>query len=56
MALAFMGADVIKVERPGVESAQGPLNRLVMNTNKRSITLDLKDAAGRRTLLDLAKL
>jgi formyl-CoA transferase len=54
MALAFMGAEVIKVERPDVESSQAPLNRLVVNSNKKSITLDLKTEAGHRTLLDLA--
>jgi formyl-CoA transferase len=54
MALAFMGAEVIKVERPDVESSQAPLNRLVMNSNKKSITLDLKSAAGHSALLDLA--
>ena len=55
MALAFMGAEVIKVERPGTESAQAPLNRLVVNSNKKSITLDLKSPAGHDTVLELAR-
>src|SRR3979411_821290 len=55
MALAFMGAEVIKVERPDVDSSQAPLNRLVINSNKKSITLDLKSEAGHATLLELAK-
>src|SRR5712692_4987343 len=55
MALAFMGAEVIKVERPDVESSQAPLSRFVMNSNKKSITLDLKSTAGHSTLLDLAR-
>src|SRR5262249_55512129 len=55
MALAFMGAEVIKVERADVEPAQAPLNRLMVNTNKKSITLDLKSEAGHRTVLELAK-
>src|SRR5713101_4479589 len=55
MALAFMGAEVIKVERPEMESSQAPLNRLVVNSNKKSITLDLKTPAGHATLLELAK-
>ena len=49
MALAFMGAEVIKVERPEPESSSmPPLNRLIVNTNKKSITLDLKSKAGLR--------
>jgi formyl-CoA transferase len=54
MALAFMGAEVIKVERAGVEPAQAPLNRLIVNSNKKSITLDLKTSAGHDTVLELA--
>jgi formyl-CoA transferase len=55
MALAFMGAEVIKVERADVEPIPAPLNRLIVNTNKKSITLDLKSKAGRATVLELAK-
>src|SRR3954452_6758859 len=55
MALAFMGAEVIKVERAEAEPTQAPLNRLVVNSNKKSITLDLKSEAGRQAVLDLAR-
>ncbi len=66
--LADYGADVIKVERPGtgdVARRVGPFPNdtphpeksgtfLHLNTNKRSITLDLKTDEGRRIALDLA--
>ena len=66
--LADYGADVIKVERPGIgDSARskGPFPGdvphpeksglfLHLNTNKRSITLDLKSNAGKRIAMDLA--
>ena len=56
MALAFMGAEVIKVERPDEVSGMARLNRLIVNVNKKSITLDLKTAGpGRETVLELAK-
>jgi formyl-CoA transferase len=55
MALAFMGAEVIKVERPETESSMPPLNRLIVNPNKKSITLDLKSKAGFDTVLALAR-
>ncbi|MCC6472502.1 MAG: CoA transferase [Burkholderiales bacterium] len=67
--LADQGAEVIKVERPGtgdVSRAMGPyaggephpeksLTFLYLNYNKRSLTLDLKKAEGRRILLALAQ-
>nr|MCS5666744.1 CoA transferase [Dehalococcoidia bacterium] len=66
--LADYGADVIKVERPGIgDSARskGPFPGdvphpeksglfLHLNTNKRSITLDLKSNAGKRIAMALA--
>ena len=66
--LADYGADVVKVERPGVGDAAraiGPFPNdephpeksgtfLHLNTNKRSITLDLKTDGGRRVALALA--
>src|SRR5438270_11788948 len=65
--LAVLGADVIKVEHPDEpdQSREGgtdrALNRANMGTsflshgsNKRSITLDLKQAAGREVLKKLA--
>jgi formyl-CoA transferase len=64
-SLAFMGADVIKVERPGVgdsariasaDSAESDsMFFLVLNSNKRSITLDLRSEEGRELLRGLVK-
>jgi formyl-CoA transferase len=58
--LAWLGADVIKVERPGVgeqgrhASADDPdLDSwyfVLLNANKRSVTLDLRDPRGREML------
>ncbi|MCU1659278.1 MAG: frc 1, partial [Pseudonocardiales bacterium] len=64
---ADFGADVVKVERPGVGSITrgwGPFRDdvvdreasalfLHLNTNKRSIVIDLASAAGRETIFDL---
>ncbi len=66
--LADYGAEVVKVERPGTGDGArciGPFPNdtphpeksgtfLHLNTNKRSITLDLKTDEGRRIALDLA--
>ena len=64
--LADLGADVIKIEPPGGDPARnmapfvgdepGPdrsLNFLYQNTSKRSITLDLENAADREKLREL---
>ncbi len=67
--LADYGADVLKVERPGLGDparAIGPFpgdaphrersgTFLHLNTNKRSITLDLKSPAGQAILRELAR-
>ncbi|RZL85357.1 formyl-CoA transferase [Rhodococcus sp. WS4] len=59
LALASMGADVIKIESPTGDSSRvvaadtpdaDSIFFLVLNTNKRSVALDLKCAAGRSTL------
>ncbi|HJN91705.1 MAG TPA: CoA transferase [Dehalococcoidia bacterium] len=61
-ALAWFGADVVKVEPPG---AGDPGRRVALgegnspyfinwNSNKRSIVLDLKSARGRELLLEMA--
>ena len=52
MLLGDLGADVIRVERPGTDPLQtlDPLRR-----NRRSIALNLKHEAGVRTLLRLAE-
>ncbi len=60
MVLADLGADVVKVERPGVGEATrtlpprwGPESTvfLTVNRNKRSVALDLADPAGRDAVL-----
>ena len=64
--LADFGADVLKVERPGGDPArrlppffhdephhEKSLPFLYLNTNKRSITLNLKSDEGRAILMDL---
>ena len=60
--LADMGADVVKIERPGVgdparTQGVGPEGRsayfMVNNRNKKSVTLDLKTAAGQEAALEL---
>ena len=62
--LADLGADVIKVERPGTgddyrygPSQKGQTSLSFQNTNrgKRSITLDLRDAEGRELFLRLCE-
>ncbi len=66
--LADLGADVIKVEPPegdparrwgpflpGVDEPESGLQFLLLNANKRGVTIDLTDAAGRERFLELAK-
>lgn len=65
--LADLGAEVLKVEPPTGDPQRGLLNMLnlagngpnpfheIPNRGKRSITLDLKNEAGREVLLTLAK-
>src|ERR1700691_2091683 len=58
--LAWLGADVIKVERPGVgDVTRGQLRDVpnadslyftMLNHNKRSITIDAKNARGKEVL------
>ena len=57
-ALAWLGADVVKVEAPGKgDPGRGPDgNReyfIVWNSNKRSVAIDLKSEKGRELFLDL---
>src|SRR5437764_10259643 len=63
--LAWLGADVIKVERPGVgDVTRAQLRDIpdvdslyftMLNHNKRSITIDTKNAGGKRVLEALVK-
>ena len=65
MMLGDLGADVIKVERPGVgddtrgwgppEAGGEAAYYLCTNRNKRSLTVDIKAPEGREILLKLAK-
>ncbi len=63
--LAWLGADVIKVERPGIgDITRGQLRDVpnvdslyftMLNHNKRSITLDTKHPTGKEVLTELIK-
>lgn len=64
LILADLGADVIKIEQPGegdYNRSFPPLHRkesgsfLLLNRNKRSMTLNLKDDRGKKILLRLAR-
>ena len=57
-ALAWMGADVVKIERPERgDPGRGPNGSaeyfVVWNSNKRSVAVDLASAEGRQLLLDM---
>lgn len=64
MILADMGADVVKVEAPGIGDYLRPMHPakhgmsgrfLALNRNKRSLVLDLKSEDGRDALLRMAE-
>jgi alpha-methylacyl-CoA racemase len=54
MLLADMGAEVVRVERPGPAASSVPAEQDVLRRNRKSIAIDLRDPAGLRTALDLA--
>jgi len=65
MQLADLGAEVIKIERPGIGDDSryfGPFKNkesayfISINRNKKSITLDLKKDQGKRIFKDLVKI
>jgi crotonobetainyl-CoA:carnitine CoA-transferase CaiB-like acyl-CoA transferase len=59
--LAMAGADVIKVEPPGGERLRGGTEKpptlafAMLNSNKRAVSLDLKEPRGRHLLVELAR-
>jgi alpha-methylacyl-CoA racemase len=56
MLLADLGADVIRVDRPGGQAGNPvPPELDLLNRNRRSIELDLKDPAARDVVLALAR-
>ena len=55
MLLADLGADVIKVQRPGGPTSPGGVDNSVLDRGKRSIVLDLKAGADVETFLQLVK-
>jgi len=54
MLLADLGADVVRVDRPGGPALGVDPAHDVTNRNKRSVVVDLKDPEGSATVLDLA--
>jgi len=55
MLLGDLGADVVRVDRPGGPGLGVDPAFDLTNRNKRSVVLDLKDAAGAALVLDLAE-
>lgn len=60
LLLALAGADVVKVEEPGGEPARAgrrgsTIPVALLNSNKRTLTLDLKKERGRALFLDLVR-
>jgi crotonobetainyl-CoA:carnitine CoA-transferase CaiB-like acyl-CoA transferase len=63
-AMAWLGAEVVKIENPRAgdpgrtvltEPGKDSFYFLIFNANKKSVALDLKAAAGKKLVLDLAK-
>ena len=54
MLLADMGAEVVRVERPGPPVSAVPPEKDVLRRNRRSIVVDLRHADGIRTVLSMA--
>ena len=55
LQLAEHGADVIKVEPPGGAAGRALPSSVVLDRSRRSVTLDLDDAADRETFLGLCE-
>ena len=54
MLLADMGADVVRVERPGPPASSVPPDKDVLRRNRRSIIVDLQHPDGVSTVLSMA--
>lgn len=54
MLLADLGAEVVRVERPGPPASAVPPEMDVLRRNRRSIVVDLRHADGVRTVLSMA--
>lgn len=54
MILSGLGAEVVRVTRPGGHSAWGDIGDAVVLRGRTQVQLDLKSAEGKRALLDLA--
>ncbi|WP_277884184.1 CaiB/BaiF CoA transferase family protein [Novosphingobium decolorationis] len=53
MLLADMGADVVRITRPGGQSAYADVGAAILHRGRTSVELDLKSAAGRDGVLAL---
>ncbi|WP_182379325.1 CaiB/BaiF CoA-transferase family protein [Nocardioides sp. WS12] len=53
MLLADMGAEVVRVERPGPQGSSVPPEKDVLRRNRRSVVLDLRDPRGVAAVLEL---
>jgi alpha-methylacyl-CoA racemase len=54
MLLADLGAEVVRIERPGPAASAVPPEKDVLRRNRRSIVVDLRDGDGARTVLSMA--
>ncbi len=55
MTLADMGADVVRIDRPGAGPLFGPAEADLLNRGRRSVAVDLKHADGAATVLRLVE-
>ena len=55
LALAFLGADVVKVVAPGDRSSYDQLPFYFQNASKRSMVVDLKSTEGHELVLEMAQ-
>jgi alpha-methylacyl-CoA racemase len=55
MLLADLGADVLRIDRPGARPLAGAPEHDLLNRGRRSVAVDLKDPAGATLVLDLVE-